>query len=66
MKQLPQWLSNQTIHNIAVGSAVEFYCENTLKRPKKDKWDDDAEDYIISAHCTHNGALSIPMSPGGK
>ena len=37
-----------------------------MKRPRKDDWDKDSEDEIISAYCTHNGDISIPMNPGGK
>ena len=64
MKQEPNWLSNTSMHQIPIGGAIEFYCQNTDKRPKKDKWDSDGEDGLISAHCTHTGAISVPMSPG--
>lgn len=53
-------------HSVPVGGAVEFYCSDKLKRPKKDKWDRDAEDGIISAYCTQGGIMSISMNPGGK
>lgn len=62
-KQAPLWLANQSAHHLAVGAGVEFYCENIQARPKKDKWDADGEDGIITAHCSHNGQLSIPMAP---
>ena len=45
--------------------ALELYCKDDLKRPRKDDWDEDSEDEIISAYCTHNGDISIPMNPGG-
>ena len=66
MKQTPNWLSDASKHQIPIGGALEFYCENNLKRPRKDEWDEDSEDEIISAYCTHNGDISIPMNPGGK
>ena len=48
MKQQPNWI-NESLpdmerHQIPVGGAVEFYCQDLLKRPKKDAWDDDEED----------------------
>ena len=66
LKQEPNWLFNKSIHDIPVGGAIEFYCIDTLKRPKKDTWDPDGEDGIITAHCTHNGDLNIPMNPAGN
>ena len=65
MNQTPNWLFNKSTHQIPIGGALEFYCKNNLTRPRKDNWDDDAEDEIISAYCTHNGDISIPMNPGG-
>ena len=65
MNQIPKWLFNKSTHQIPIGGALEFYCQNNLTRPRKDNWDDDSEDEIISAYCTHNGDISIPMNPGG-
>ena len=65
MKQSPNWLADKSKHQIPVGGTLEFYCNDTLKRPKKDDWDEDKEDEIISAYCTHNGDISITMNPGG-
>ncbi len=71
MKQSPNWMvdnvndTTKPRHEIPVGGAVEFYCSNHLKRPKKDVWDDDAEDGLVSSFCTHGGIMSITMNPGG-
>ena len=74
MKQQPNWMQQegfklqgqQVDHQIPVGGAVEFYCSNLVKRPKKDEWDLDNEDGIISATCYHGESLSITMNPAGK
>ena len=54
-------------HQIPVGGAIEFYCSDVLKRPKKDVWDelsgDDNTDGILTAYCTHQGELSMTMNP---
>lgn len=67
-KQPPNWMDDTDVnrHMIPVGGGIEFYCSNNKTRPKKDIWDQDNEDGIISAHCTHTGAISITMNPGGK
>ncbi len=62
-----------------VGTHIEFYCSagvgNVLlragdqdtvlygKRPRKDIWDRDNEDGVISAICAHGGALDISSNP---
>ena len=72
MKQEPNWMTDGQIidgktirHKIPVGGAVEFYCNDTVKRPKKDVWDDDNEDGIIRATCYHGETLSMTMNPAG-
>ena len=65
MNQEPNWLSDKSNYQIPIGANLEFFCEDNLKRPRKDSWDSDGEDEIISAYCTHNGDISIPMNPGG-
>ena len=48
-----------------IGGAVEFFCLNNKTRPRKDAWDTDLEDGIISATCYHGDSLSITMNPAG-
>ena len=72
MKQEPNWMTDGQVidgktirHKIPVGGAVEFYCNDTVKRPKKDVWDDDDEDGIIRATCYYGETLSMTMNPAG-
>ena len=55
MKQEPNWMSDGQIidgktirHKIPVGGAVEFYCNDTVKRPKKDVWDHFTKSFSLS------------------
>lgn len=73
LKQQPNWMDESypdtPRHQIPVGGAIEFYCSDVLKRPKKDVWDllsgDDNTDGILTAYCTHEGELSMTMNPAG-
>ena len=72
LKQQPNWMNESypdvPRHQIPVGGAIEFYCSDVLKRPKKDVWDDykdEETDGILTAYCTHNGDLSMTMNPAG-
>ena len=49
-----------------VGSSIDFYCSESRKRIKKDDWDQNNADGIISGYCTHGGGFSITMNPAGK
>lgn len=58
---------NQTLldYDTPVGAAIHFYCRSEKKRPKKDNWDADSNDGIISGYCTHSGEFNIDMNPAG-
>ena len=59
MKQSPNWLADKTKHQIPVGGALEFYCNDTLKRPKKDDWDDDNEDRLRGFICQYHREFQL-------
>jgi len=45
---------------VLVGSTVDLYCEDYWKKPKKDTWDDDKTDGIVTALCQPNLKFSVP------
>ena len=47
----------------AVGSKIYFYCFDPLKRPRRDDWDDDRHDGVITGYCSHGGEYDLPMNP---
>ena len=66
---LKTWM-NETIreHKIPLGGEIFFYCkdESRRKRPKKDNFDDDKDDGLLSGYCTYTGKVNIPMTPAGR
>lgn len=66
-KQSPRWSKEDILdYDIPVGSHIEFYCSDPEKRPKKDIWDSNKDDGVISTYCSHKGALEVTMNPAGE
>ncbi len=64
---MPKWSDSDVVpYNTPVGTEIHFYCDDKLKRPRKDEWDLDEHDGILSAYCTHEGEFSITMNPAGE
>ena len=45
---------------VMVGATVDLYCNDYWKKPKKDSWDDDKKDGILTALCQPNLKFSVP------
>ena len=60
----PKWTNPAEVtYNTPIGTEVYIYCDNVLKRPRKDEWDANSEDGMISTTCVHGGVYSISMNP---
>ncbi|TRY77305.1 hypothetical protein TCAL_04063, partial [Tigriopus californicus] len=63
--QNPKWMNHvANLYHLPVGSEINFFCKNKLKRPRKDENDGDPNDGIITAVCRHTGEFSVTMNPG--
>lgn len=66
-QQERKWAPDTTAtYSSPVGAEVSFFCSDGLKRPRKDEWDSDSGDGIITAICYHRGEFSITMNPAGE
>ena len=59
----PTWLDPRYKFKLPAGGGITFYCANNWQRPKKDVWDDDDSDGLIQGYCSHEGQVSMAMTP---
>ena len=45
---------------LQIGATVELFCSDYWKKPKKDSWDDDKLDGLLTATCLYNRKFNLP------
>jgi len=48
------------MYEVMVGATVDLYCGDYWKKPKKDSWDDNSTDGILTALCQPNMKFQLP------
>ena len=51
---------NKDVNEVTVGTSVDLYCTDYIKKPKRDVWDDDKKDGTLTIICMPNLQFNIP------